>query len=55
MSVSERVRPLLSARAATDPNAASLLEIFVFGTTAQRIVTFLPQEEFAGRIGISQN
>jgi hypothetical protein len=28
MSVSERVRPLLSARAATDPNAASLLEIF---------------------------
>jgi hypothetical protein len=28
MSVSEQVRPLLAARAATDPNAARLLEIF---------------------------
>ena len=28
MSVSEDVRPLLAARAATDPNAARLLEIF---------------------------
>jgi hypothetical protein len=28
MSVSENVRPLLAARAATDPNAAKLLEIF---------------------------
>ena len=28
MSVSEQVRPLLAARAATDPNAARLLEMF---------------------------
>jgi hypothetical protein len=28
MSVSEQVRPLLAGRAATDPNAARLLEIF---------------------------
>ena len=28
MSLSEDVRPLLAARAATDPNAARLLEIF---------------------------
>lgn len=28
MSLSENVRPLLAARAATDPNAASLLEMF---------------------------
>jgi hypothetical protein len=28
MSVSEQVRPMLAARAATDPNAARLLEIF---------------------------
>jgi hypothetical protein len=28
MSLSENVRPLLAARAATDPNAATLLEIF---------------------------
>jgi hypothetical protein len=28
MSLSENVRPLLAARAATDPNAARLLEIF---------------------------
>ena len=28
MSLSEDVRPLLSARAATDPNAARLLEMF---------------------------
>jgi transcriptional regulator with XRE-family HTH domain len=27
----------------------------LFRTTAQRIATFLPQEEFAERIGISQN
>jgi hypothetical protein len=28
MSLSENVRPLLAARAATDPNAARLLEMF---------------------------
>jgi hypothetical protein len=28
MPMSEQVRPLLAARAATDPNAARLLEIF---------------------------
>jgi hypothetical protein len=28
MSLSEDVRPLLAARAATDPNAARLLEMF---------------------------
>ena len=28
MSRSENIRPLLAARAATDPNAASLLEMF---------------------------
>jgi hypothetical protein len=28
MSVSEQVRPLLAARAATDPDAARLLEMF---------------------------
>jgi hypothetical protein len=28
MSLSENVRPLLAARAATDPNAAKLLEMF---------------------------
>jgi|HubBroStandDraft_6_1064221.scaffolds.fasta_scaffold00871_8 hypothetical protein len=28
MSLSEKVRPLLAARAATDPNAAKLLEMF---------------------------
>ena len=28
MSLSENVRPLLAARAATDPNAATLLEMF---------------------------
>jgi hypothetical protein len=28
MSVSKQVRPLLAARAATDPNAARLLEMF---------------------------
>jgi len=28
MSLSENVRPLLAARAATDPNAARLLEVF---------------------------
>jgi len=28
MSVSEQVRPLLAARAATDPSAARLLEMF---------------------------
>lgn len=28
MSSSENVRPLLAARAATDPNAAKLLEMF---------------------------
>ena len=35
MSVSDNVRPLLVARAATDPNAAKLLEIF---TKADEIV-----------------
>jgi hypothetical protein len=28
MSLSENIRPLLAARAATDPNAARLLEMF---------------------------
>jgi hypothetical protein len=28
MSLSDNVRPLLAARAATDPNAAKLLEMF---------------------------
>ena len=36
MSLSEDVRPLLAARAATDPNAARLLEMF---TKADEIVS----------------
>jgi len=36
MSVSDNVRPLLVARAATDPDAAKLLEIF---TKADEIVS----------------
>jgi hypothetical protein len=36
MSSSEDVRPLLAARAATDPNAARLLEMF---TTADEILS----------------
>jgi hypothetical protein len=36
MSVSDNVRPLLAVRAATDPNAAKLLEMF---TKADEIVS----------------
>jgi hypothetical protein len=38
MSLSEDVRPLLAARAATDPNAARLLEMF---TKADEILSDL--------------
>lgn len=44
MSFSEGVRPLLAARAPTDPNAAKLLEIF---TKADEIVG----EHWLERIG----
>ena len=44
MSLSEDVRPLLAARAATDPNAARLLEMF---TKADEIVS----EHSVERIG----
>jgi hypothetical protein len=44
MSLSENVRPLLAARAATDPNAARLLEMF---TKADEILS----EHSLGGIG----
>ena len=42
MSLSEGVRPLLAARAATDPNAARLLEMF---TKADEILNDRSLEE----------
>jgi hypothetical protein len=44
MSLSEDVRPLLAARAPTDPDAARLLEMF---TNADEIL----REPLPGRIG----
>jgi hypothetical protein len=44
MSLSENVRPFLAARAATDPNAARLLEMF---TKADEILS----ERSLGQIG----
>ena len=44
MSLSEKVVPLLSARAATDPDAARLLEMF---TKAEKLVN----ESSIARIG----
>jgi hypothetical protein len=41
MSLSEDVRPLLAARAATDPNAARLLEMF---TKADEILSVRSRE-----------
>ena len=41
MSLSEDVRPLLAARAATDPNAAKLLEMF---TKADELLSERPLE-----------
>jgi hypothetical protein len=48
MSLSEDVRPLLAARAATDPNAARLLEMF---TKADEILS----ERSLEGIGESRN
>jgi len=47
MSLSEDVRPLLAARAATDPNAARLLEMF---TKADEILSERSLE-CAGSVG----
>jgi len=45
MSLSEDVRPLLAARAATDPNAARLLEMF---TNADEILSERSLEGIGG-------
>jgi len=50
MSLSEGVRPLLAARAATDPDAARLLEVF---TKADEIVSE-PSLEGIGDVEISE-
>jgi len=42
MSLSEKIRPLLAARAAADPNAAMLLEMF---TRADEILSELSREQ----------
>jgi hypothetical protein len=42
MSLSDNVRPLLAARAATDPNAAMLLEMF---TRADEILSERSREQ----------
>ena len=48
MSLSEAVRPLLAARAATDPDAARLLEMFVNEILRERSL------EPIGDVGIPQ-
>jgi hypothetical protein len=47
MSLSEDVRPLLAARAATDPNAARLLEMF---TKADEILSEHSPERIIGHV-----
>jgi hypothetical protein len=42
MSLSENIRPLLAARAATDPNAATLVEMF---TRADEILSERSREQ----------